>query len=110
MNLEDFHPELRRVYVNPILLQSIIGREISRITIVDCYEYKSGERILIASRDSKTGQVIGLFVTRYICNVEILPMPFFNETYTELWVSPFPPITETLGLSRVQNKCNFESI
>ena len=90
-------------------INAMAGKELSRVTVIDLYNYKVGERVVVCAREFNTGEVTGLFFTRYVCIAHSLPGHNVDEDITELWLSPFAPITETLGLSGVQNKCNLES-
>lgn len=97
MKITEMFPDLRRIYVNPIIGQQMIGKSEYYLTHVDNYYYKVGERVLVIAKELGTGEVTGLWFIRYVKEAVYIPSHENDDCFTQLLLGAYDSIRVELS-------------
>jgi len=81
--------DLPTIRINKIIMDSVIGREMVSVLVADYREFKVGEKIRLVATDFNTGEVTGMWCTRYVYSVQKCQGHISDEEYQTLWLVPW---------------------
>jgi hypothetical protein len=82
-------PELPVIKIHPVEMMAIMGKTIYQLTTIMYRTPKIGEKFQIIAVNFPDGNPTGMMCTRYVVRVEELPQPTMDESYYNIWLSPY---------------------